>query len=90
MVKLVEPWLTHGSQCLGALQIDLNQGRPGPWPRAPRWILLAHGEHWGAGGGGINAQMSSIFVRKRRGSMPGWVDLGWFRAGFLVVHKVVK
>lgn len=29
------------------------------------WHLLAHGEHWGAAGGRLNAQMASIFVRRR-------------------------
>ena len=28
------------------------------------WHLLAHGEHWGAAGGRLNAQMASIFVRR--------------------------
>ena len=28
---------------------------------------MAHGEHWGAAGGSINAQMSSAFVRKSLG-----------------------
>ena len=32
-----------------------------------RWQLVAHGEHWGAAGGSINAQMSSAFVRKSLG-----------------------
>jgi len=28
------------------------------------WLLVAHGEHWGAAGRSINAQMSSVFVRR--------------------------